>query len=161
MPAQHGTWPDLSPDSSDRRPEGVTVAFVVTLVSAALVLLVTSISVLLMALSPDTVMDEVLSQQPELADQGVTQDLLQATTFVMGGIVIAWAASAIVLAFLTLRRRKVAAQALLVSAAVSAVLCVIGTFASLVLALPALASIITVITLRRPDVKAWLAGEHR
>jgi hypothetical protein len=160
-PVQHGTWPDLSPEPSARRPEGVTVAFVVTLVSAALVLLVTSISVLVMALSPDAMLEEVLRQQPELADQGVTKELLQATTFFMGGIVIAWAAAAIVLAFLTLRRRRAAAQALLVSAVVSAVLCMIGTFASLVLALPALASIITVITLRRPDVKAWLAAEGR
>jgi hypothetical protein len=87
--------------------------------------------------------------------------MLQATTFGMGGLVIAWAATAIVLAFLTLGRRRGAAQALMVSAAVSAVLCVIGTFASLLLALPAFASIITVAVLRRPDVRAWLAGAKR
>jgi hypothetical protein len=79
----------------------------------------------------------------------------------MGGLVIAWAATAIVLAFLTLGRRRGAAQALMVSAALSAVLCVVGTFASLLLALPAFASIITVAVLRRPDVRAWLAGAKR
>jgi hypothetical protein len=157
---QHGTWPALPPTPTDRRPEGVTVAFVVTLVSAALVLLVTSISVVVMALSPDAMLEEVLRQQPELADQGVTKELLQTTTFVMGGIVMAWAAAAIVLAFLTLRRRRRAAHALMVSAAASAVLCVLGTFATLVLALPAFASVITLAVLRRPDVKAWLAGER-
>jgi hypothetical protein len=157
---QHGAWPALPPTPTDRRPEGVTVAFVVTLVSAALVLLVTSISVVVMALSPDAMLEEVLRQQPELADQGVTKELLQTTTFVMGGIVMAWAAAAIVLAFLTLRRRRRAAHALMVSAAASAVLCVLGTFATLVLALPAFASVITLAVLRRPDVKAWLAGER-
>jgi hypothetical protein len=40
------------------------------------------------------------------------------------------------------------------------VLCVIGTFASLLLALPAFASIITLAALRRPEVRAWLAGNH-
>jgi hypothetical protein len=158
---QHGTWPALPASPADRRPEGVTVAFVVTLVSAALVLLVTSMSVVVMAVSPDAMLEEVLRQQPELADQGVTQGLLQTTTFVMGGIVMAWAVVAIVLAFLTLHRRRRAAHALMVSAAVSAVLCVLGTFATLVLALPAFASVITLAVLRRPDVKAWLAGERR
>lgn len=158
-PAQHGTWPSL-PASSDRRPEGVVLAFVLTLVSAGIVLVLVTISVIVMAVSPDLMLDEVLRQQPELEDQGVTQSLLQTTTFVMGGIVIAWAATAIVLAFLTLARRRGAARGLLVSAALSAVLCVVGTFASLVLALPAFASIVTVAVLRRPDVRAWLAGKR-
>jgi hypothetical protein len=160
--AQHGTWPSLpSAPSSDRRPEGVVLAFVLTLVSAGLVLVLVSISVLVMAVSPDLMLEEVLRQQPELADQGVTQAMLQTTTFVMGGVVIAWAAAAIVLAFLTLGRRRVAAQLLMASAALSAVLCVVGTFASLLLALPAFASIVTVAVLRRPDVRAWLAGAPR
>ena len=161
-PAQHGTWPSLpTAPSPDRRPEGVVLAFVLTLVSAGLVLVLVSISVLVMAVSPDLMLEEVLRQQPELADQGVTQAMLQTTTFVMGGVVIAWAAAAIVLAFLTLGRRRVAAQLLMASAALSAVLCVVGTFASLLLALPAFASIVTVAVLRRPDVRAWLAGAPR
>lgn len=159
-PAQHGTWPALPPAPAARRPEGVLVAFVLTLVSAGLVLVLTALSVAVMAFSPDALMDEVLRQQPELADQGVTQELLQTTTFVMGGIVMLWAAAALVLAFLTLARRRAAAQALTVSAAVSAVLCIVGTFASLVLALPAFASIVTVAVLRRPDVRLWLAGDR-
>ncbi len=160
-PVQHGTWPQLSSGPApDRRPEGVLVAFVVTLVSAGLVLLLTAISVAVMAVSPEALMDEVMRQQPELADQGVTQELLQTTTFVMGGMVMLWAGAAVVLAFLTLRRRRAAARALTVSAVMSAVLCVGGTFASLVLALPAFASIITVAVLRRPEVRAWLAGDR-
>jgi hypothetical protein len=158
-PAQHGTWPSLPP-TPDRRPEGVTLAFVLTLVSAGLVLLLTSISVLVMAISPDLMWEEVQRQQPDLAEQGVTQGMLQATTFAMGGVLIVWAAVAIVLASLTLRRNRGAARALTVSAAASAVLCVIGTFASLLLALPAFASIITVAALRRPEVRAWLAGDR-
>lgn len=161
-PAQHGTWPSLpSTPAPDRRPEGVTLAFVLTLVSAGLVLLLTGISVLVMAVSPDLMWEEVQRQQPDLADQGVTQGLLQTTTYVMGGFLILWAAAAIVLAFLTLRRNRGAARALTASAAASAVLCVIGTFASLLLALPAFASIITLAALRRPEVRAWLAGDRR
>ncbi|WP_107773671.1 hypothetical protein [Nocardioides sediminis] len=158
-PAQHGTWPSLpSTPAPDRRPEGVTLAFVLTLVSAGLVLLLTGVSVVVMAVSPDLMWEEVQRQQPDLAEQGVTQGLLQTTTYAMGGFLIVWAAVAIVLAFLTLRRNRGAARALTASAAVSAVLCVIGTFASLLLALPAFASIITVAALRRPEVRAWLAG---
>jgi hypothetical protein len=160
-PAQHGTWPSLpSTPTPDRRPEGVTLAFVLTLVSAGLVLLLTGISVLVMAVSPDLMWEEVQRQQPDLAEQGVTQGLLQTTTYVMGGFLVLWAAAAIVLAFLTLRRNRGAARALTASAAASAVLCVIGTFASLLLALPAFASIITVAALRRPEVRAWLAGNR-
>jgi hypothetical protein len=159
-PAQHGTWPTLPPAPS-RRPEGVVLAFVLTLVSAGLVLLLVGISVVVMAVSPDLMMEEVMRQQPELAEQGVTRSLLQTTTFVMGGLTIAWAATAIVLAFLTLNRRRVAAQLLMASAALSALVCVVGTFASLLLALPAFASIVTVAVLRRPDVRAWLAGDSK
>lgn len=160
-PAQYGNWPALpSTPTPDRRPEGVTLAFVLTLVSAGLVLLLTGISVLVMAVSPDLMWEEVQRQQPDLADQGVTQGLLQTTTYVMGGFLILWAAAAIVLAFLTLRRNRGAARALTASAAASAVLCVIGTFASLLLALPAFASIITLAALRRPEVRAWLAGNR-
>lgn len=161
-PAQHGTWPSLpSTPATDRRPEAVVLAFVLTLVSAGLVLVLTAISVLVMAVSPDVMMEEVLRQQPDLEEQGVTQATLQAATFGMGGVVIVWAAIAIVLAFLTLARRRGAAQALLVSALLSAVLCVVGTFASLFLALPAFASVITVAVLRRPDVRAWLARDGK
>lgn len=160
-PPQYGTWPSLpSSPAPDRRPEGVTLAFVLTLVSAGLVLLLTGISVLVMAVSPDLMWEEVQRQQPDLAEQGVTQGLLQTTTYAMGGFLILWAAAAIVLAFLTLRRNRGAARALTASAAASAVLCVIGTFASLLLALPAFASIITVAALRRPEVRAWLAGDR-
>lgn len=162
---QHGGWPPspaLPPaPAPSRRPEGVTLAFIMTLVSAGLVLLLTGLSVLVMAVSPGTVMDEMLRQQPELTEQGVTERMVRITTFVMGGLTMLWCVVAIVLAFLTLRRNRTAARGLMVCAAVSAVLCIAGTFASLVLALPAFASIITVATLRRPEVRAWLAGDSR
>ena len=113
-----------------------------------------------MALSPDALMEEVLRQQPELADQGVTESLLRTTTFVMGGIVMAgpwwrwcspsspWAGVGVPPCADGLGRRErraLRARHLRHPGA----------------ALPAFASVITLAVLRRPDVKAWFANAQR
>ena len=107
---------------------------------------------------PDLVLEELRRQNPDLDDQGVSESLLLATSYVSGGLAMAWSALAVVLALLMAARRAWAARGLLISAAACAILCVLATFASPVALVPAVAAIATVSCLRRPDVRAWLTA---
>ena len=143
--------------AADRRPDAVNVAFVLTVVFSGLVLVMTSIAVAVMLSSPDLVLEEMRRQSPELAEQGISDAMLRTTTLVTGTITMLWSAGALALALLMMGRRGWARTGLLVSAAACAALCVLATLGSLVVAIPALASISVVACLRRPEVRAWFA----
>jgi uncharacterized membrane protein SpoIIM required for sporulation len=144
-------------DRATRRPDAVNVAFVLTVVFSGLVLVMTSIAVAVMLTSPDLVLEEMRRQSPELAEQGISDAMLRRTTLVTGTIALLWSAGALTLALLMIGRRAWARTGLLVSAAVCAACCVLATLGSLVVAVPALASISVVACLRRPEVRAWFA----
>ncbi|WP_310525955.1 hypothetical protein [Nocardioides sp.] len=150
-------WSAAPADQTDR-PAPVTVAVVLTVVFAGLVLVMTLVSLALLAAQPDLVLDEVRRQNPDLADQGVSDALLVNTAYVTGGLAVAWSALAVVLAVFLARRRVWAAQGLLICAAVTALFGVIATLASPVALIPAVAAIATVSCLRRPEVRAWLTA---
>jgi len=139
-----------------KRPDPVTVAVVLTVVVAGIVFAMTFVSLLLIALQPDLVLEELNRQNPDLEDQGVSETLLLTTSVVSGGLALLWSGAAIVLAVLTAGRRAWAARGLLISAAACAIFCVIAILASPVSLIPAMAAIVTVSCLRRPEVRAWL-----
>lgn len=147
-----------TPTRVDRRPDAVNVAFVLTVVFAGLVLVMTSIAVAVMLSSPDLVLEEMRRQSPELADQGISDTMLRTTTVVTGTATLLWAGAALALALLMMGRRAWARTGLLASSALCAVVCVIGTLGSILVAAPALAAISVVACLRRPEVRAWFAG---
>ncbi len=150
------SWPYPSPpEVATRRPDTVTVAMVVTIVAAGLIFLMSLVSLVVLATQPDLVMEEVRRQNPDLAEQGISETMLRTTSYVTGGIVLVWSASVMVLAMLMAGRRRWAAHAVFVSAAVCAVLCIVATLASPVALFPAMAAIATLSCLRRADARAW------
>lgn len=141
-----------------RRPDAVTVAAVITFVFGGLTALLSVVSVLAVATQADLVLEEMERQAPDLVDQGVTVQMVQATTFVMGGVLTLWAGLAVVLAALLLARRAWARTALMTSAGLAAVLCFVSSFFSPALVVPALACVSVLVLLRRPDVRAWFTA---
>ncbi|WP_157953161.1 hypothetical protein [Nocardioides allogilvus] len=158
--------PELPPTSStgwsvgapapDQRPDPVKVAFVLTVVVAGIVLVLTLVSLALLATQSDLVLEELRRQNPDLEEQGVSESLLLTTAFVSGGLATLWSGLAVVLAVLTARRRAWAAKGLLISSALCAFFCIVAALGSPVALIPALAALTTVSCLRRPDVRAWL-----
>jgi hypothetical protein len=155
--APPGGW-TVTATPREKRPDPVTVALVLTIVVAGVVLLMTLVSLALIASQPDLVLEELRRQNPELEDQGVSETLLLTTSYVSGGLAVVWSGLAIALAVLTAGRRAWAARGLLVCAAACALFCVIATLASPVALIPAVAAIATISCLRRPEVRRWLDG---
>jgi hypothetical protein len=155
-PAQQA-WPQPSPQVR-RRPGAVVAACVLTWVFASLAALLMSASALVVAASPDLVLDEVHRQNPELAEQGVTGSMLQAATYVTAGVVAVWSLVAILLAVLAFRRSRWARVALLVSSAAAAVACLVASLGSLLMVVPVFACVATFSLLLKPEVRAWFAA---
>lgn len=153
-PAAATGW-SVSADVRDDRPGPVTAALVLTIVMGGVVFLMTLVSLVLLASQPEVVLEELRRQNPDLEDSGVTESLLLRTSYVMGALVMVWAAVAVALAFLMARRRAWAARGLTVCAAACAVFCIVAALASPVALVPAVAAVATVSCLRRPDVRAW------
>lgn len=157
LPAPPPGWPATMAPMS-KRPDPATVAIALTLVMAGIVFAMTATSLIVLATQPDLVLDELNRQNPDLEAEGISESLLLATSYVSGGVALAWSAIAIVLAVLVGRRRAWAARGLLVCAAACALFCVLATLASPVALVPAVAAIATISCLRRPEVRAWLTG---
>lgn len=141
------------------RPGAVGVACVLTWVSSGVSALGMGLTALLLALEPDTLLDEVHRQNPELAQQGVSDRLLVGVTYAMIAAITLWCLSAVVLAVLVLRGVEWARIVLVVSAATSAALSLVGTASGAVLlVLTLITSIVTIALLMRPDVRAWFTS---
>ena len=155
---QHAPYamPD-GPVTTPPAPRGVITAFVLTALFSALAILMSAIGVVAMLVSPDLIMDELVRQQPELADQGVTTAMLTAVTVVMGLVCIVWSLAALVMGVFVLRRREWARRGLMLCAGAAAGACLVSALGSPVVLVPAVAAIISVVLLRRPDVRAWFA----
>jgi hypothetical protein len=141
---------------SDRRPPTVLWACVLTWVCTSIVVAALLVSAAVLAVQPDPLLDEAHRQNPDLADQGVTDGMLIAMTYVMIAGVVAWCVSAAVLAVLVFRRVDWARIVLVISAATAGALCLIGSLVgAIVLALPLLASALCVGLLLRSDTRPW------
>lgn len=149
------------PSPATARPDAVLVALILTLTMAGLVFLTSLISITMLASQPDLVLEELRRQNPEIVDQGVSESLIRSSAYVSGVIGMLWSGAAVLFAVLTMMRRRWAAIALGISAAATTVLCLAFTIASLMALVPAAAAMITLSCLRRPDVRRWLAGDHR
>jgi hypothetical protein len=137
------------------RPPAVLWASLLTWVCTTLAVLVMASSIVLLAVDPSFVFDELHRQNADLAGQGVSEQALQTATFVLGGAVIVWSLAAAVLAALVFRRVSWARVALVVSAAVSAGLLLVCAVVQVLLVLPLAASVVVLALLIRPDVRAW------
>ena len=140
------------------RPRAVLWACVVTWVCSALVTLGLVASAVALAVSPDLMLDQVHKDNPDLAAQGISDDLLIGATFVMIAGLVLWAASAAGLAVLVLRRVDWARIVLIVSAATCAVFCLVGSaVGAFLLVVPLAASAYVIAMLLRSDTRPWFA----
>lgn len=151
--AQH--QPSHYPPPVPRRPDALVWACVLTWAFCSLTVLVMGASAVVMGTNPDVVLDEVRRQNAGLADQDPA--LFTEAVYVTAAIASAWSVAASVLAVLAYRGVPWARVGLLSSAAVAGVICLLGIFSSIVLVVPAAATLATVGLLTRPDVKAWFA----
>ena len=109
-----------------------------TWVCSSLAVLVVSASAVVVAASPDLLIEEMYRQDPDLAAQAMTQRSLQLLTYVTAGIVVVWALAAIVLAVLAFRRTRWARIGLLASAGGAGGLCLVASLQSVFMVVPAL-----------------------
>jgi hypothetical protein len=140
------------------RPRAVIAACVVVWVFSTLAVVVMSASALVVAASPDVLIDEMYRQNPDLAAQAMTERSLQLLTYVTAGIVVVWALSAIVLAVLVFRRSSWARVGLLASAGGAGGMCLVASLQTVVMVVPLFACVVTFSLLLRPDVREWFAG---
>jgi hypothetical protein len=137
-----------------QRPAPLIAACVTTWVCALLVAGVMFLVALAVASDP-SVMDEVLAQQPRIAELGFTADELRRGLFVFSGICVTWSVAASVLALLVMMRVRWARPLLIASAVMSGLL----SFASATAVFPivtAVAGMVTAYLLLRPEVSRWL-----
>jgi hypothetical protein len=147
------------PPVRPRRPDAVVWACVLTWVFSGLAAFVMGISALVMATSPDLVFDELYRQNPDLAEQGVSERTIQVATYVTASVTVLWSVAASVIAVLVLRRVRWARVALLVSASAAGALCLLAAaLGSLLLVVPLTACAATITMLLRADVRGWAAA---
>jgi hypothetical protein len=105
---------------------------------------------------PDTLMDEMTRQNPELVRDGtITVGLLRATLAAMIVVVVVWVAAACVLAFFVLRRASWARILLLVSCGIAGLALVVSSVVNPMMVVPLVGAAATFALLLRRDVTAW------
>jgi hypothetical protein len=150
-----------APASASRRPAAVVWACVLTWAAAGLAATMLVVTMLVVAADPQALFDEVRRQNPDLIEQGMTDGVLRASLFTVGGVVIVWSAVALALAVLTWRRVRWAAIALTVSAAAAGLLCLVMLVGSVLMVVPLAACALASSLLLRPEARAWYAGPRR
>ncbi len=162
--AAKGATPGNKPGSTplplrSSRPAAVVAAGLITIFTSAAIAFFMGATMVVVATDFDWVLSEMTSANPELMEQpGVTEDLLRNSVFLMGAGIIAWCAGAVVLGILVLLGRDWARVLLLVSAAVTAMSCLLMAIAGPFTLLPGLAAVFVLFLLRRPDVRNWMSG---
>jgi hypothetical protein len=139
------------------RPTAVVAACVLTWACCALTALLSILLVAVLTADADALFAEMHRQNPDLADQGVSDATLQSATWIMAITCLLWAAVSSVLAVLAFNRVRWAAIALIVSAGVVALFCLAGSLVSPPLALPGLFAAATLGLLLQPSAQRWLA----
>lgn len=147
---------EVSAPTGVPRPSTVLRAAMLTWIFSGLTALGLIVTAVLVAVSPDTILDDVHRRSPDLEEQGISDDLLLGVTFVMIAALIVWCIGSAVLAALVLRGIDWARIVLIISAAIAGVLSLLALFAgAFLLVLTLTASVSTILLLVRPDTAAW------
>ena len=139
------------------RPRAVIAAFVLTVLTAGAVLVVSLLSLVIVGLSPDMIMTELERQQPELVADGLTTAQLRFSTYVSAAVAIVWCTLALVFAGFVMARRAWARRGLMITAAFSAGAYFLVALSAPFLVVPAVAAMVTVACLGRTEVRSWFA----
>ena len=151
-PTPYGTRP---PAPRRARPPAVVWACVLTWVGTGIVVAGLAATVLVMLASPNALFEELHRQNPDLADQGLTDGEIKAATFVSAAVFLPWSVAAAGFAIQAIRRVRWGRRALMLSAAVAGAVSLVGLLASAIMVLPLVAAVATVALLARPEVRAW------
>ena len=135
----------------------LVAACVLTWVCCAFTALLAVLLVAVLAADADALFAEMHRQNPDLADQGVSDATLQSATWVTAIACLVWAAVSGVFAVLAFNRMRWAAIALIVSAGVVALFCLAGSLVSPPLALPGVLAAATAGLLLQPSAQRWLS----
>ena len=156
-PTPYASAPAARPASAAAapRPRPVALACVLTWVFSAAAFGLLALTLGYMLAAPDTLIEELHRQNPDLADQGVTESVLRTTVYVTAAVVMAWSAAAAALAVLTWRGVRWASIGLMISAGVAGGLCLLVVVGAVVVAVPLVACAATVVLLLRPESRAW------
>jgi hypothetical protein len=138
-----------------QRPPALLAACVITWVCAVIVAGVMSLLVLGLASDP-SVMDDVLAQQPRVAELGFTADQWRTGAFVFSAICVTWSVIAAVLALLVTLRIRWARPLLIASAVLSGLFSFLAVTA-IVPVVTAVAGMVTAYLLMRPEVSRWIS----
>ncbi|HYF71877.1 MAG TPA: hypothetical protein VD864_03595 [Nocardioides sp.] len=152
--APHAAAP--APQAGSARPPAVLRACVLTWVTSGLTALGLVLSAVVLAVDPDMLLDEAHRQRPNLAEDGVSDDMLLGVAFAMMGALVLWCVAAAVLAFLVLRGVDWARIVLIVSAGIAAAVSVAGlVVGGFLLVVTLAASVAVALLLVRSDTASW------
>ncbi|MDX6301250.1 MAG: hypothetical protein QOF53_2464 [Nocardioidaceae bacterium] len=146
--------PTYGASAPARRPAAVTAAAWLTWVFGGITAVVFGLLVLSLLVERGRLLEQ-LQRNPGLADQGLTSQQWLAILWVAGAVGIFWSLAAMALAVLAYNRVRAGQVGLVVSAALSAVLCTV----SLVGLLSGLAGFATVVLLLGRGANRWFTRE--
>lgn len=151
------SWAAGTPQDPDRRPAGVVIAAVLTWFFAGISTLVFLLVVAMLMFGQDALV-EALRADPRFDDLNVSVDDLLAAVWVLSAVAIFWSVAAIALAVLAFRRVGWARIGLVVSAAMTVLFSLGALPTSLLLMVPAAATIVLLFT---GGANAWYARRSR
>jgi hypothetical protein len=143
------------------RPQALVWACLLTWFSTSLTALGLVGSLTMLLVDSQAVLDRMHEQNPQLADQGISDQTVLVVALVMCAALLAWTLAAAAFAALLFRRHRWAWYALVVSTVGAAALCLLGVIGSLVMLAPLAATLGTMALLVRPEIRAWLTGTQR
>jgi hypothetical protein len=143
---------------SGARPRALVWACVITWVGTGIAAAGLLVSLVALAGDSQRMIDEMVRQNPQLTDQGLTDRTLLAAMWVMTGVGLAATVAAATFAVLLFLRHRWAWYALVASAVVAAGVFLLGTLGSPVGIVFLGAAVATIGCLARPEVRTWLQG---
>jgi hypothetical protein len=150
-------WLAPPPPQPVRRPTALTAACAITWICCALTVFLAVLLVAVLVTDAEGLFAEMHRQNPDLADQGVSDATLRTATWVTAVVCLVWAVASSALALMAFLRKRWAAIGLVVSAAGVALFCLAGSLVSPPLALPGVLAAATVGLLLQPSVQRWLS----
>lgn len=143
------------PLASDRRPSSVVWACVLTWVFSSMTAGMMLVLALVLAVSPDELLDQAYDQSPQLADLPYSRGELTAGILITATALAVWALIAISLAALVFVGSGWARVALMISAVGASLLMLLALWGAVLLVVPLAAAVTTTAALQRPESRLW------
>ncbi len=148
---------DVQPQGrAAKRPGALLVACILTWLSAASVSILLVVSSLALTADTQPILDQMHQQNPQLAQQGISDHLVVVLVFVMLGVFVVWALAAFAFATALFRGHRWGWYALVASAGGTALISLVGAVGSPLVLVVLAAAVATIVCLVRPEVRGWL-----